>query len=96
LKLSTKAFSIGLPGRMKRSCTPGRRLRRRGAVAEFRAVVHHEDRSQPDRFGDAIEDADDAQPRQRPVDFDRDVFAREVIDDIQCAEAAPIGERIRP
>src|SRR4029450_8688589 len=98
-KLPVEAFNKGVLDRLARSdeaqlhaadVGPGVE----GAAAEFRAVVHHQNLGQPDRFGETLEDADDAQARQRSIDFDGDTFAREVVDDVQGAETAPIGERI--
>ena len=48
------------------------------AAAEFGAVIHHQDLGQPDRLGEPVEYADDAQAGKRAVDFDRDTFPRNV------------------
>src|SRR5262249_45955221 len=64
------------------------------AAAEFRAVVHDQDLRQANRFCQAVEDTDDAQARERAVDFDRDTLPSEVVDDVQHAKAATVGQRV--
>lgn len=59
------------------------------AAAEFGPIVHHENLRQADGLGEPIEHADDAQTGQRPIDFDRDTFLREVVDDVQRAKPRP-------
>jgi hypothetical protein len=49
---------------------------------------------QADGLGESVEDADEAQAWQRPIDLDRDEFPREVVDDIQGPEAAAVRERV--
>src|SRR5438105_938799 len=49
-------------------------------AAEFGAVIHRQRVRQADGFRESVQDANDAQPRQRPIDFDRDAFPREVVD----------------
>ena len=62
------------------------------AASKLRSVVHDDARGQADRGGQAVQDARHAQPRQRPIDFDRDAFTGVVVDEVQRREAATVGE----
>jgi hypothetical protein len=98
-KLPVEAFDEGIFDRLTGAneaqvdaAGVGPRIER--TPAEFWAVVHHQDLRQADGLSEAIEDADDAQTWKRPVDFDRDAFAREVVDDVQRAEPTAVGQGV--
>ncbi len=61
---------------------------------ELGAVVA-DDRPRRSALGDELaQDASDTEARDRCVDFDRDAFAREIVDDVERAEDATVGELI--
>ena len=91
LKLSTYAFSIGLPGRISGAdpwCTPTLRV----SGPQTRAVVHHDRAGQARGDLESLEDADHTGPWQRAINFNRDALPTEVVHDVQRPKRAAIGQ----
>jgi hypothetical protein len=93
LKLSTYAFSIGLPGRMKWSsirCVSAHVSSVRPANS---GPLIHQDHTGQARGGlESLEDADHTCPWQRAIDFNRDALPSEVVHDVQRPKRAAIGQ----
>ena len=74
----------------------------RGILTRRCALSLTEIEEQPERFAPDSSSiskparrAGDTEPGQRTIDFDGDTFAREVIDDVQHAKGATVGEHVR-
>jgi hypothetical protein len=58
------------------------------------AIVHDDGLRIAANFANRIENAGNASPRERGVDFNRQAFAGEIVDDIERSDAAPRFEAI--
>ena len=69
--------------------------RLQGTASKLRPVVQHDRPRQSDCQTQVLEYSDHARTGQRPIDFDGDALAAEVVHDVQRAKRPAVSERVR-